>query len=201
MPLTKIKSTVADLAELQAVLTPDKLSTSTGTAPSYSARAWVNFNGVPLTGTYSQTGTLVTVTITTHGMESGMIANVTPTTGTGVAYTDRVITKTDANTYTYVAGTSLTTSGNITQNLYIRAAGNVSSITDNGVGDYTINFTNAMSDVNYAAVHGGVIDWRTVGASDSTTTYVATTYYRVVTRRPDNAAVQDSAGIHVAIFR
>jgi hypothetical protein len=32
----------------------------------------------------------------------------------------------------------------------IRASGNVSSITDNGVGDYTINFTTAMPDVNYA---------------------------------------------------
>lgn len=32
----------------------------------------------------------------------------------------------------------------------IRAAGNVSSITDNGSGDYTVNFTNAMPDTNYA---------------------------------------------------
>jgi len=32
----------------------------------------------------------------------------------------------------------------------IRASGNVSSITDNGVGDYTVNFTSAMPDVNYA---------------------------------------------------
>ena len=33
----------------------------------------------------------------------------------------------------------------------IRASGNVSSITDNGTGDYTVNFTNAMPDTNYAA--------------------------------------------------
>ena len=32
----------------------------------------------------------------------------------------------------------------------IRASGNVSSITDNGNGDYTVNFTTAMPDVNYA---------------------------------------------------
>ena len=31
----------------------------------------------------------------------------------------------------------------------IRGSGNVSSITDNGVGDYTINFTIAMPDTNY----------------------------------------------------
>ena len=37
----------------------------------------------------------------------------------------------------------------------IRASGNVSSVTDNGVGTYTVNFTNAMSDTNYSAVGGG----------------------------------------------
>jgi hypothetical protein len=34
----------------------------------------------------------------------------------------------------------------------IRASGNVSSITDNGTGNYTVNFTTAMPDANYAAV-------------------------------------------------
>ena len=33
----------------------------------------------------------------------------------------------------------------------IRASYNVSSITDNGVGNYTMNFTTAMSDANYCA--------------------------------------------------
>ena len=36
----------------------------------------------------------------------------------------------------------------------IRASGNVSSITDNGTGDYTVNFTTAMPDANYAMVQG-----------------------------------------------
>jgi len=60
---------------------PAALSTASGSAPSYSARAWVNFNG---------TGTVA-----------------------------------------------------------IRNSGNVSSITDNGTGDYTINFSTSMPDVNY----------------------------------------------------
>jgi hypothetical protein len=34
----------------------------------------------------------------------------------------------------------------------IRASFNVSSITDNGTGDYTVNFTTALADANYAAV-------------------------------------------------
>lgn len=58
------------------------LATPTGSAPSYTCRAWVNFNG------------------------SGTVA--------------------------------------------IRASGNVSSITDNGVGSYTANFTAVMPDANYA---------------------------------------------------
>lgn len=42
---------------------------------------------------------------------------------------------------------------NGTGTVAIRAAGNVSSITDNGTGDYTVNFTNAFFDTNYA-IHG-----------------------------------------------
>jgi uncharacterized protein (AIM24 family) len=59
------------------------LATPSGSAPSYTCRAWVNFNG---------TGTVA-----------------------------------------------------------IRESGNVSSITDNGTGDYTVNFTTAMPDANYQA--------------------------------------------------
>jgi hypothetical protein len=32
----------------------------------------------------------------------------------------------------------------------IRASGNVSSVTDNGTADYTVNFATAISDANYA---------------------------------------------------
>lgn len=39
---------------------------------------------------------------------------------------------------------------NGTGTVAIRASGNVSSVTDNGVGDYTINFTTAMPDADYA---------------------------------------------------
>jgi hypothetical protein len=40
---------------------------------------------------------------------------------------------------------------NGTSTVAIRASGNVSSITDNGTGDYTVNFTTAMPDTNYVA--------------------------------------------------
>jgi hypothetical protein len=43
---------------------------------------------------------------------------------------------------------------NGTGTVAIRAAFNVSSITDSGTGQYTVNFTTAMSDANYNAVFG-----------------------------------------------
>jgi hypothetical protein len=39
---------------------------------------------------------------------------------------------------------------NGTGTVAIRGSGNVSSITDNGTGIYTVNFTTAMPDANYA---------------------------------------------------
>ena len=44
---------------------------------------------------------------------------------------------------------------NGTGTVAIRASFNVSSITDNGTGDYTVNFTTAMPDANYAAAGFG----------------------------------------------
>ena len=41
---------------------------------------------------------------------------------------------------------------NGTGTVAIRASGNVSSITDNGTGDYTVNFTTNMPDANYTFV-------------------------------------------------
>jgi hypothetical protein len=41
---------------------------------------------------------------------------------------------------------------NGTGTVAIRASGNVSSITDNGTGDYTLNFTTAMPNANYSVV-------------------------------------------------
>lgn len=41
---------------------------------------------------------------------------------------------------------------NGTGTVAIRASFNVSSITDNGVGDYRVNFTTALADANYSTV-------------------------------------------------
>jgi len=41
---------------------------------------------------------------------------------------------------------------NGTGTVAIRASYNVASVTDNGAGDYTVNFTTAIKDANYSAV-------------------------------------------------
>ena len=43
---------------------------------------------------------------------------------------------------------------NGTGTVAIRAQFNVTSITDNGTGDYTVNFTTAFANANYAATFG-----------------------------------------------
>ena len=45
---------------------------------------------------------------------------------------------------------------NGTSTVAIRESGNVSSVTDNGSGDYTVNFTTAMPDANYSWTQGTV---------------------------------------------
>ena len=77
------------------------------------------------------------------------------------------------NTLSNVAGTASTAIENAingsakawvnfngTGTVAIRASYNVSSITDNGTGNYTVNFTNALLDANYSfglsAMDGGV---------------------------------------------
>jgi hypothetical protein len=66
----------------------------------------------------------------------------------------------------------------------IRKAYNVSSVTKNGVGDYTVNFTNSLSDANYCVTGtcqqsvfsnadcGSVSPHRASGTSALTTTSV-----------------------------
>lgn len=177
-------------------------------ATAYGCRAWVNFDGTAntnLSGTYSQSGTTVTVTATAHGyiVGSGIYADIT--SGTGVDGTYTVVTVTDANTFTYTAGTSLTTSGNVTlRRNTIRASGNVSSITDNGVGDYTVNFTTAIVDANYTVC--GACNLNTTGNNSrllSAPNLQAPTAsaVRIGTTLSSAGTNEDQQYVYVAIFR
>ena len=95
---------------------------------------------------------------------------------------------------------------NGTGTVAIRASGNVSSITDNGTGDYTVNFTTSMPDANYSFT--SAMDWGNTafGASARASCIVslATSNARMRTGYLDPAAVfyaEDEAIICVSIFR
>ena len=90
----------------------------------------------------------------------------------------------------------------------IRASGNVSSITDNGTGLYTINFTAAMPDANYS-VSGFVRSDGTDAAysyvltsnSNSTKTTSALQISSRFTSSGGGSGAYDSLEVGVAIFR
>ena len=52
---------------------------------------------------------------------------------------------------------------NGTGTVAIRGSGNVSSITDNAVGDYTVNFTTALTDANYSVGSCVAVDYSNTG--------------------------------------
>ncbi len=76
----------------------------------------------------------------------------------------------------------------------IRGSGNVSSVTDNGTGDYTVFYTTAMSDANYAA---------------SATSNMVTVFFgtpdpggvRIATYLSSSGVAQDSAHVHLVVYR
>lgn len=91
---------------------------------------------------------------------------------------------------------------NGTGTVAIRASGNVTSISDNGVGDYSVNFTTAMPDTLFgwagstsntavSAITFGVQEYgtgaKTVGSLRFTVSQINT--------------LTDTPNIHVAIFR
>jgi hypothetical protein len=92
---------------------------------------------------------------------------------------------------------------NGTGTVAIRNQGNVSSITDNGTGDYTVNFTTAMPDANYCVhltadfAQQMVKSAATFGASGTNPTASAV---RVFTRDGSSSA-SDATYVYVAITR
>ena len=90
---------------------------------------------------------------------------------------------------------------NGTGTVRIRAAFNVSSITDNGTGIYTINFTTAMPDANYAAT--SMTDRSSACAVlfhlDGETK--TTSALQLRNQRTDNNGQIDSRQSYVSIFR
>ena len=90
---------------------------------------------------------------------------------------------------------------NGTGTVAIRASGNVSSITDNGTGDYTVNFTTAMVDANYSAHYGVGDNSIANGIAYAQTATFSTSVHRIMTSNRSTGAMQDQNYIGVAIFR
>jgi hypothetical protein len=93
---------------------------------------------------------------------------------------------------------------NGTGTVAIRASGNVSSITDGGVGVYTVNFTSAFPDINYCptAVVGasGQLAQIWDGASTKTTSaYLFNTMF--ANSLTGGGGVVDPVNVQIAIFR
>jgi len=68
----------------------------------------------PTSATYSQSGTTVTVTSSNHGFSVGNTVDIIYSSGTAVSGDFTIVSVADANTFTYTAATSLSTSGNAT---------------------------------------------------------------------------------------
>ena len=92
---------------------------------------------------------------------------------------------------------------NGTGTVAIRASFNVSSITDNNTGDYTVNFTNALADANYSAVFGvrGAATSGRLIMEQHDNVLRSTTQLRIYTLVPNTTALADSEVVDVAIFR
>lgn len=91
---------------------------------------------------------------------------------------------------------------NGTGTVAIRGSGNVSSITDNGVGDYKVNFTTAMPDANFG--WAGSCSNTTVGSATAAVTEYSsggktTSSLRVYTGFGNT--LTDYPNVQLAIFR
>jgi hypothetical protein len=80
----------------------------------------------------------------------------------------------------------------------IRASGNVSSVTRNDTGDYTVNFTTAMPDANYAVnVTASSDGW--VGSTRQQLTAPTTSAVRIGVFNPSNNS--NASFVNISIFR
>lgn len=84
----------------------------------------------------------------------------------------------------------------------IRASFNVSSVTDNGTGDYIVNLTTALSDANGAPV---TTSWRsstsTPDYSRQTQSYMSSSSTVRIATYDSTTAKEDHAYINCAVFR
>ena len=118
---------------------------------------------------------------------------------------DGVITTDDLASTVPVAKAWVNFNG--TGTVAIRASYNVSSITDNNTGDYTVNFTTAFADANYAMTGTASLDGRseTIAITGYTEATRLSGSVRINSRYNNNlvpaGANVDLSTVAVAVFR
>ena len=90
---------------------------------------------------------------------------------------------------------------NGTGTVAIRASGNVSSITDSGIGTYAVNMTNAMPDANYSTVASPSVNVAGSNALVPIVTPFNASSVGITLANNVTAGTDDSAFVSVAIFR
>lgn len=90
---------------------------------------------------------------------------------------------------------------NGTGTVAIRASGNVSSITDNGTGNYTVNFTTAMPDANYSATGTAIVGTNSTLVDIAATPTTSGVQIRTVNVAGGSIALIDISTVCVSIFR
>ena len=97
--------------------------------------------GFTKTGTYSQSGTTVTITIANHGIAVGETVTIDYTSGSATDGTFIVGSAADANTLTVTAASSATNSGNV-------------SVTVSGAGQYVCeSWSKSIPYLNRATIN------------------------------------------------
>lgn len=133
---------------------------------------------------------------------SGTVTGVT-NVGSAAANTAVVLQDSGSNTNTCRAWVNFNGTGTVA----IRASFNVTSITDNGVGNYTVNFTTAMPDTNYAFTGGvrgntGEGSYNLIGGfTNGTNTTSAFQINTWNTTGTGTMADRDFSSVYAAFFR
>jgi hypothetical protein len=145
----------------------------------------ITINGTgTITGASTLATTVASPTFTTPNINSAQFATVS---GTAPIYACR-------------AWVNFNGTGTVA----IRASGNVSSITDNGTGEYTVNFTTAMPDVNYCFQISAQDANNGMGvptAQADPTRAITTSALPVIYNYPPDTAFYDAPVFTVAVFR
>lgn len=90
---------------------------------------------------------------------------------------------------------------NGTGTVAIRASGNVTSITDNGTGDYTLNFTTSMPDANYCVTGSTGATGGSIYRGPDGTITITTSQFRFRTTNGNGSAYADPNYVYLAVFR